>query len=195
MGGVLVRLGRQRSLRLDIASGRREILLQPCCALPFLLQGFSLHRAAFRRLPQLGRVVVRLRCQRRLRLDIASRRREILLQPLCSLPFLLQRFSQLRRAAFRRLLQLGRVVARLRCQRLLHLHIASRRREILLQPVRLLLQRFSQLGILSVRHLVGSSRFGRRLVQRQQHLEQLRPAVFLFQRLPQLLRIACSCLR
>ena len=78
----------------------------------------------------------RLCGQRGLRLDITPCRREILLQPRGPLLFLLQGFPQLRRAAFRRLFQLGGFLARLACQCGLRLHIVAGRRKILHQAFR-----------------------------------------------------------
>ena len=41
LGSFVTGFGRQCSLRLDIASRGREILLQSACAVAFLLEGFA----------------------------------------------------------------------------------------------------------------------------------------------------------
>ena len=87
------RFRRERLLRLDVTARRREILLEPACAVAFLLQRLAqLRRVCVRRLLQLARFSRRLGRERLLGFDIAACRREILLQPACALALLLQRF-------------------------------------------------------------------------------------------------------
>ena len=156
-------LCRQCCLGFDVAPRRRKILLQPRGPLALLLQGFlQLRFAALACLFQPGRFLACFRRQCRLGLDVAPRRRKILLQPRGPLALLLQGLLQLRFAALACLFQPGRFLACFRRQCRLGLDIAPRRRKILLQPrgpLALLLQGLLQLRLAAPACLFQPGRF------------------------------------
>ena len=162
-GRFLACFRRQCRLGLDIAPRRRKILLQPRGPLAPLLQRLlQLRFAAPACLFQPGRFLACFRRQCRLCLDIAPRRRKILLQPRGPLAPLLQRLLQLRFAAPACLFQPGRFLACFRRQCRLCLDITPRRRKILLQPrgpLAPLLQRLLQLRFAALACLFQTGHF------------------------------------
>src|SRR5207248_4140352 len=94
-GSLRARLGRERGLRLDVALGRRELLLQACCALPLLDQGFSqLWRASFLGLLEACGLVAGVTALRLVSVDRGMHHREVLSQRLGPVVLLLQRSLQ-----------------------------------------------------------------------------------------------------
>ena len=88
-------LGRERRLRLDLAALQLRILLQSARLIGLLLQGFSeVGGACVGRLPELTCFVASLGGARGQRLRIVAYGREILLQSIGPVAFLLQRLLQ-----------------------------------------------------------------------------------------------------
>ena len=209
-GRFLACFRRQCRLGLDVAPGRRKILLQPRGPLAPLLQRLlQLRFAAPACLFQPGRFLACFRRQCRLGLDVAPRRRKILLQPREPLALLLQRLLQLRFAAPACLFQPGRFLACFRRQCRLGLDVAPRRRKILLQPrgpLALLLQRLLQLRFAALACLFQPGRFlacfrrqcrlGLDVAPRRRKilLQPRGPLALLLQRLLQLRFAALACL-